>query len=134
MIQDLPAYFAESGIKYDYQHRNEKKSANSYRDYAHHDVTVKINSHLHWLTDSDIFHAVPSWHHQVVKNVDNTRLIVTEYTDTNSLRIIETLERKDKTFAVGLQFHPEATVAKNLDHVKNRYEYMDYDTALKFFL
>ena len=43
MIQDLPAYFAESGIKYDYQHRNEKKSADSYRDYAHHDVTVEIN-------------------------------------------------------------------------------------------
>ena len=133
MIQDLPAYFAESGIKYDYQHRNEKKSADSYRDYAHHDVTVEINSHLYWLTDSDVLHAVPSWHHQAVKNVDNTRLMVTGYTETNGLRIIEAVERTDKTFAVGLQFHPEAVVAKNLDHAENRNEYMDYGTALKVF-
>ncbi len=133
IIQDLPTYFKEAGLKYDYQHRNEKTSVDAYRDYAPHDVTVEKDSHLHWLTDSDVLHAVPSWHHQAVKNVDNTRLTVTGYTDTNGLRIIEAVERTDKAFAVGLQFHPEAAIAKHLSHAPNSNEYIDYDTALKIF-
>ena len=54
-------------------------------------------------------------------------------TDTNDVRMIEVVERTDKTFAVGLQFHPEAALVKHLDGAENQAEYMDYDTALAFF-
>ena len=41
------------------------------------------------------------------------------------------MERTDKTFAVGLQFHPEAAIVKNLDNAENKDDYMDYETAMK---
>ena len=47
--------------------------------------------------------------------------------------MIEAIERTDKTFAVGLQFHPEAALVKHLENVENRDDYMDYDTALSIF-
>ena len=47
--------------------------------------------------------------------------------------MIEAIERTDKTFAVGLQFHPEAALVKHLENAENRENYMDYDTALAFF-
>ena len=47
--------------------------------------------------------------------------------------MIEAVERTDKTFAVGLQFHPEAALVKDLDGVENKDDYMDYDTALSIF-
>jgi len=47
--------------------------------------------------------------------------------------MIEAVERTDKTFAVGLQFHPEAALVKNLDGAENKGDFMDYDTALRIF-
>ena len=133
VIPDLPAYFAELGIEYNYEHRNEKATPDSYRDYAPHDVRVAPNSHLYEMVGTETLTGCPSWHHQAVKNVDNTRLVVTGYTDTNGVQMIEAIERKDKTFAVGLQFHPEAALVKHLENVENRDQYMDYDTALSVF-
>ena len=72
-------------------------------------------------------------HHQAVKSVDNTRLAVTGTAETNGISIIEAVERTDKTFAVGLQFHPEAAVAKYLDDADNKNDFTDYDTALSIF-
>ena len=47
--------------------------------------------------------------------------------------MIEAVERTDKTFAVGLQFHSEAALVKNLDDAENKADFMDYDTALSIF-
>ena len=47
--------------------------------------------------------------------------------------MIEAVERTDKTFAVGLQFHPEAAIVKHLNSAGNRDDFMDYDTALSIF-
>lgn len=41
--------------------------------------------------------------------------------------------RTDKTFAIGLQFHPEAALVKHLENADNRNDFMDYDTALSIF-
>jgi hypothetical protein len=49
------------------------------------------------------------------------------------IRIVEAIERKDKPFAIGLQFHPEAALVKHLNHARNSRNFMDYDTALSFF-
>ena len=133
VIQDVPAYFTELGAEYHYEHRNQKLTPDSYRDYAAHDVRVVPDSHLHDIVNADTLTGCPSWHHQAVKSVDNTRLTVTGYTVTNGITIIEAVERTDKTFAVGLQFHPEAALVKHLENAENQDNYMDYDTALSIF-
>ena len=132
-IQDVPAYFAEQGAAYGYEHRNQKATPDSYRDYAPHDVQVEADSILSAMVGAGTLSGCPSWHHQAVKNVDNTRLTVTGYTETNGIRILEAVERTDKTFAVGLQFHPEAALVKHLEGAENAGDYMDCDTALSIF-
>lgn len=133
MMQDVPAYFAENGLEYGYEHRNQKATPDSYRDYAPHDVELDQNSHIYDIVGEETLTGCPSWHHQAVKSVENTRLAVVGTTDTNGVPMIEAVERLDKTFAVGLQFHPEAAVVKNLDDAENKGDFMDYDTALSFF-
>ena len=59
--------------------------------------------------------------------------MVTRYTVTDGIIIVEAIERTDKTFAVGLQFHPEAALVKHMENADNRDDYMDYDTALSIF-
>ncbi|MBR0226803.1 MAG: gamma-glutamyl-gamma-aminobutyrate hydrolase family protein [Clostridia bacterium] len=133
VIQDIPTWFENQGMAYDYTHRNRKATPESYRDYAPHTVQVAKGSRLSDIVGTDTLTGCPSWHHQAVKNVDNTRLAVTGYTETNGVPMIEALERTDKTFAVGLQFHPEAALVKNLDGAANKDDYMDYKTALSIF-
>ena len=58
---------------------------------------------------------------------------VTGYTETDGIKIIEAVERIDKAFAVGLQFHPEAAIVKNLENAENQNNYMDFETALSIF-
>jgi len=132
-IQDVPEYFSELGAEYGDEHRNRKDSPEGYRDYAAHDVQVVPGSFLYEMTGEEILTGCPSWHHQAVENVDFTRLKVTGYVETSGIRMIEAVERTDKDFAVGLQFHPEAAVVKHLDGADNRDDYMDYETALSFF-
>ena len=133
VIQDIPTWFENQDMAYDYTHRNQKATPESYRDYAPHTVQVAKGSRLYDIVGADTLAGCPSWHHQAVKNVDNTRLTVTGYTETNGVPMIEALERTDKTFAVGLQFHPEAALVKNLDGAANKDDYMDYKTALSIF-
>lgn len=65
--------------------------------------------------------------------MENTRLAVTGTTDTNGVLMIEAVERTDKTFAVGLQFHPEAALVKYLDQAENRGDFMEEEMALTIF-
>lgn len=133
MMQDVPAYFAEQGVEYGYEHRNQKLTPDSYRDYAPHDVQLSADSRLHDIFGTETLSGCPSWHHQAVKNVENTRLAVTGYTDTNGIPMIEAVERTDKTCAIGLQFHPEAAVVKHLENAENQDAFMSEDTALSLF-
>ena len=133
IIQDVPAFFAERGVAYNYEHRNQKATPDSYRDYASHDVSVVPGSYLYDIVGADTVSGCPSWHHQAVENVDHTRLMVTGYTETNGIQMIEAVERTDKTFAVGLQFHPEAALVKHLENAANQNDFMDYEAALSFF-
>ena len=133
MIQDIPTYFDGLSIDYQFEHRNQKATPDSYRDYAPHAVEVAEDSLLYDIVQTNELTGCPSWHHQAVKNVDNTRLAVTGYTETNGVQMIEAVERTDKAFAVGLQFHPEAAVVKNLDAAENKDEFMSFDTARSVF-
>ena len=110
-------------------HRDPEK-----KDLVPHPVAVKSHrSALYEMTGKDIIKGVPSWHHQMVKSVKNTALRVTAYTVTDGVKIIEGVERRDKDFAVGVQFHPEVAVRKVVDKEKNAGDFMDYETALSFF-
>ena len=129
MIQDLGKWYKKRGIKYHSLHRDPKKE-----DLVPHDVDVlSHDSLLYGITGQDKLEGAPSWHHQAVRSVKNTRLTVTARTETDGIRLIEAVERKDKRFFVGLQFHPEVAVAKNLDKEENVGEFMDEMTAQSFF-
>ena len=133
IIQDIPTYFEQQGLEYKDEHRNQKATPDAYRDYAPHDVQL-ASGEIAWdIFGTELLTGCPSWHHQAVKNVDNTRLIVTGYTETNGIKMIEVLERIDKAFAIGFQFHPEAAIVRHLDNAENKDDFMDYDTAIKVF-
>ncbi|MCI1735594.1 MAG: gamma-glutamyl-gamma-aminobutyrate hydrolase family protein [Bacilli bacterium] len=132
VMQDIPTYFQAHGLTCQNEHRN-VKVGDAYRDYSQHSVTVVPSSHLSSITGKATLEGCPSWHHQALLSVDNTALKVTGTTLTDTLPMIEAIERTDKTYAIGLQFHPEAALVKNLENAANKTDYMSADTALSFF-
>ena len=52
------------------------------------------------------------------------------YRKSNAAEIVE---QTDKDFAVGLQYHPEAAIDKNLDCQTNAADYMSYEDAIEVF-
>lgn len=133
LIQDIPVYYAQQGKTYNNEHRN-VSVAGAYRDYAAHDVDVLTeNSWLSKMAQGDVIHKAPSWHHQAVGALDFTELKVVGSTTIDGIAIPEAAQRIDKTFAVGIQFHPEAAIKKHLNHAKNASDYMSYAEALNYF-
>jgi len=133
MIQDLPSYFAAHGLPYDDVHRIEAKDGHG-RDFAVHDVAVVDHtSLLQKIVGGDIISRVPSWHHQAVRSVEGTSLKVTAVTRTDGLEVIEAVERTDKPFFIGIQYHPEVAVAKHVSGAADASRFMDYDDALRCF-
>ena len=128
VIQDIPTFFAQRGEPYDYIHRNEKESSDSYRDYSPHDVTIVKGSKLYDMAGEQL-HNVPSWHHQSLLSVEGTPLMMSGYTEVNGMKMIEAIERKDKTLAIGLQFHPEAAIVKHLTGAANKDSFMSMEEA-----
>ena len=133
MIQDIPTYFQNLNKEYLYQHRNEKATPESYRDYAPHDVSIAKDSLAYNIYQKNLLTGCPSWHHQAVLNVDDTNLVVSGSVDTNSEKIIEIIEYTGKDFIIGFQFHPEAAVVKHLKGADNAVDFMDCETALLVF-
>ena len=80
-----------------------------------------------------MFNNVPSWHHQAIRSVAGTPLIVSGYTKVNEDKIIEAIERSDCSILMGLQFHPEAVIGKWNAGVANASDYMSKEEALKIF-
>ena len=128
VIQDIPTFFAQKCEPYDYIHRNEKDSPDSYRDYSPHNVTVVKGSILYDMAGEQL-HNVPSWHHQSLLSVEGTPLMMSGYTEVNGMKMIEAIERKDKTLAIGLQFHPEAAIVKHLTGAANKDSFMSMEEA-----
>ncbi len=107
--QDIPNYFAMLGADYPDTHRMPPDAEN--RDYARHDVDIlPVDSKIAAIVGGDSLADVSSWHHQAVIGIEGTDLTVTAVTNVNGVDIIEGIERMDKTFCVGTQFHPENDV------------------------
>ena len=133
LIQDLGKYFDEMGVSYHYLHR-EQRDAEGNRHYTPHDVIVtERNSLLYTIAQREMIHDVPSWHHQVVGSVEDTPLRVTGVTPTDGLNIIEAIERTDKTFALGVQFHPEEAVRKHIKSTDDAARFMPLEEAVAYF-
>ena len=129
-IQDIPDYYAAQGAEYNDLHRMPADAPN--RDYARHDVDIiDKDSLLYDVVNADVLKNVSSWHHQAVKSVEGTGLTVTAKTTLNGVDIIEAVENKDKTFCVGVQFHPENDCSLVLYQGKEAP--CDFDTCLTFF-
>lgn len=129
IAQDIAKRFEEMGVEYNDEHRDPE-----IKDFRAHRVDVdQENSLLYRVTGRRVLENVPSWHHQMVSSVEGTRLTVTGTADTNGVPVIEAVERKDKTFCLGVQFHPEVAVRKNVDRSPDAEAFMDYDTARSFF-
>lgn len=132
-IQDIGDYLSSQGISYDHMHRSVSQPAEK-RDFVPHDVTVTTHeSLLYKIADTDTIINVPSWHHQCIGDVTGTLLKVTGVTDTQGVSIIEAIERPDRKFCLGVQFHPEAAVAKHLKGRPNASQFMTYEAAMGYF-
>lgn len=133
LIQDLGNYFDEMGKNYHFLHRMQR-DAEGKRYYTPHDVVVTDhNSLLYSIAQRDIIRNVPSWHHQVVGDVTGAPLRVTGVTPTDGVDIIEAIERTDKHFALGVQFHPEEAVRKHIEGKEDAARFMPLDEAVSYF-
>lgn len=132
VMQDIPTYFKAKGWSYSYEHRNEKVG-DAYRDYAPHNVDVVSSTKLYTVADTSTIEKAPSWHHQALLSIEGTALSLNASTDTEGHPMIGGIERKDKTWEIGLQFHPEAALVKHLNKAANQDQFMSSKNALKFF-
>ena len=116
MIQDLRTYFEERGLQYADEHRMEA-TADHGRDFAVHDVTITDpSSLLRQIVGSEKISKVPSWHHQAV-----------------GIDVIEAVERTDKPFFIGIQYHPEVAVSKHVSGATDASRFMSYEDAICYF-
>ncbi len=129
IIEDLPVWFEEQGVEYHDEHRDPEK-----KDLVPHSVNILAeDSLLYEIVGQKTLAGCPSWHHQAVGDVSGTRLTVVAETMTDGLPVIEGVERQDRTFCMGLQFHPEVAVGKALNQEANAGDFLDYETAMSFF-
>ncbi len=134
LIQDLGTYFDSLGVSYHYMHRMQR-DAEGNRYYTPHDVAVTDSaSLLYGIAGAHVIHNVPSWHHQVVGDVADTPLKVTGITRTDGVDIIEAIERTDKHFALGVQFHPEEAVRQHINNVVGADRFMPLEEAVNYFV
>lgn len=143
LIQDLGQYFAAQGKDYHYLHRMQRDEHGE-RHYTPHDVTMTDTTSilcrvvglsrfsLCKAPFDPIIRKVPSWHHQACGDVAGTPLKVTGITLTDGIPVIEAIERTDKPFALGVQFHPEEAVRMNLDG-EAAASFMPLDEGLAYF-
>lgn len=99
LIQDLPSYLGTTGDEYKV-HRNRP-------NWARHDIIIGDNAK--WMKDiagDSYLMDVASWHHQVANpGRVGQGLTVVSYGPND---VIEAVEYQANTFALGVQFHPEA--------------------------
>ena len=133
LIQDLKTHFDMLGKDEGSVHRSSRDEQGN-RHYTPHDVRIVDTNSLLWeIVRDSVITGVPSWHHQAVENVDDTRLKVTAITVTDGVNVIEAIERTDKAFALGVQFHPEEAIRKHLDEDNDAKSFMQLYQGVNYF-
>lgn len=101
LIQDIKTVLPESNI--------EHVSKNGWKEgFTRHDVKLESDSALHKIYGQAHF-AVPTSHHQSVKNV-GSGLSICAYADDG---VVEAVEMPKRSFVVGVQWHPERDYETN---------------------
>ena len=128
--QDIPTYYASKGAVYHDTHRMPVGVKN--RTYARHDVELTTkNSHLYEIVGASSLANVSSWHHQAIESLKGTELIQTAKTVQDGVEIIEGIECPNRTYYVGVQFHPENDCKLGL--VEGKSTPCNLDTCFNFF-
>lgn len=109
LYQDIPTMYDT-----DLQHRDPELV-----DFTYHDITIDPNSLIYSIMGTDTLN-VNSWHHQGIHTVGDGLTEIAWATDG----IVEGLQMTDKTFMLGVQFHPEWMV------VEGDNSYLPFFTAL----
>lgn len=132
-IQDLPTYYAERGSDIGGLHRM-LPDPEVERDYTHHDVEIfPIDSHLYDIVGDTKLERVSSWHHQAIGSLEGTDLIQTAQTVHDGIPVVEGIENPNKTFMVGIQFHPENDLVEVSQRGKDADKFCDNEICLRFF-
>lgn len=109
LAQHLEDYYSENGKEYKYTHREKEKV-----DYTRHDIECVDKNSLFYKICGDKLEKNYSWHHQIIKDFNNNPIIkVSAYYDDGDMKIVEAIERTDKEFMFGIQFHPERAINKD---------------------
>ena len=129
IISDIPTYFSLLNKNENAVHRD----INRIR-FVPHDVDVTDKDSLFYrIIEQDVLKNTPSWHHQGILSVENTLLTSTgEYTYAG-VKIMEVIERKDLSFCIGVQFHPEVAVRMHIEGSFDKDRFTDYESTLSFF-
>lgn len=128
MVQDVPTYYEELGVEYNYIHRDKIKKL-----FIGHPVEVTEGSLIHKIMGENPVQGAPSWHHQMVKDASGTKLTVTGTTDTCGVSIVEVIERSDLKFCLGVQYHPEVPIRMEIKDEHEGDNLMDTESAMKVF-
>ena len=133
LIQDLPTYYTCLGKTDHYVHRSDYDYEGN-RHYSPHDVVVTNRRSLLWsIVHTDTIHGAPSWHHQAVGDVTGTPLRVTGVAEHDGITVIEAIERPDKRWVLGVQYHPETAVRKHMHHEPDEARFMSLNEGLAYF-
>lgn len=133
LIQDLPTHYTCLGKTDHFVHRSDRDREGN-RRYTPHDVVVTNRRSLLWsIVHTDTIHGAPSFHHQAVGDVTGTPLRVTGIAEHDGVTVIEAIERSDKRWALGVQYHPETAVRKHLDHEPDENRFMSLREGLAYF-
>ena len=108
-IQDFGTFFERQNVIYDNTHSvgGAEKS-----EYALHGVEIIKKSKAYEIFGEEHIDSVMSLHHQSPYEYTGDNLIISGFCETCGIKIPEIIERTDKSFAVGIQFHPEVALAR----------------------
>ena len=111
ILPDIKTYYEQQGVSYPNTHRVLPGTPDP--DFVAHDVVIDDQSSIfaELAGGISVWEDAPAWHHQAIEALtEGDNLIATASTTANGISIIEAVERTDQTFAVGIQFHPEASI------------------------
>ena len=134
LIQDIPTLYASMGQTYNYMHRYDKSDPDAEKDYVAHAVEITSEESLIGsIMKRKTIEKTPSWHHQAIGSLEGTNLVMTGRSVANGIEIAEVIERTDKEFIIGVQYHPEVVISKAAKGDEGLSKYMDQSSALLVF-
>ena len=138
LTQDIPSYLMKNNIKLvDRYYHRQNKPYEEQTNYITHDVVIRKyfpGTHDETLAYK-IFgvrrlNGVPSWHHHGLIESPNQHLKISGTNRVQHLVLGEIAEVVECKFMLGLQFHPEVAVFRNIEGAKDAQSYMSIEQSL----